>query len=240
MTVDQIVFLPGLMCDATVWKHQQKGLAARAESFVAEYHDIDSVPAMAEKVLKDSPYSTFCLAGHSMGGRVALEVMRQAPQRVRRLALLDTGYEALAPGAAGEAERTKRMDLLEYARTHGMREMGKTRWAPGMVHPNQLNTPVFEEILNMLERRSPEQFRAQIAALLGRPDAAPVLRSLRCPTFLICGRQDAWSPYDRHETMRDMIPAPYATLIAIEHSGHMSTMEQPEAVTAALAKWLEQ
>lgn len=236
---EQILFLPGLMCDEAVWRHQQSGLAARAESFVAQYHDVDSIAAMATKVLADSPFDQFSLAGHSMGGRVALEIMRQAPQRVRRLALLDTGYEALAPGAAGEAETTKRMELLDYARTHGMRDMGKTRWAPGMVHPKHVDSAVFDEILAMIERRSPEQFHAQIKALLGRPDASPVLRSIACPTYLICGRQDAWSPYERHEVMRDMIPAPYATLIAIEDSGHMSTMEQPDAVTAALAKWLE-
>ncbi|WP_397474596.1 alpha/beta fold hydrolase [Pusillimonas sp.] len=240
MTLEQVLFLPGLMCDAAVWKHQQNGLAARAESFVAEYHDLDSVPAMAAKVLKDSPYDTFSMAGHSMGGRVALEVMRQAPQRVRRLALLDTGYEALEPGPAGEKEKARRMELLDYARSNGMREMGKTRWAPGMVHPDHLNTPVFDEILAMIERRSVEQFHAQIKALLGRPDAGPVLRSLACPTYLICGRQDAWSPYERHEIIRDMVPAPHATLVAIEHSGHMSTMEQPDAVTAVLAEWLRQ
>lgn len=239
MSLEQIVFLPGLMCDAAVWKHQQSGLAARAESFVAEYHDLDSVRAMAEKVLKEAPYDTFSLAGHSMGGRVALEIIRQAPQRVRRLALLDTGYEALAPGPEGEKEKARRMELLGYARNNGMRDMGETHWAPGMVHPDHLNTLVFDDILAMIERRSTEQFHAQIKALLSRPDAAPVLRSLACPTYLICGRQDAWSPYERHEIMRDMIPARYATLVAIEHSGHMSTMEQPDAVTATLGQWLD-
>lgn len=238
MSLEQIVFLPGLMCDAAVWTHQQSGLAARAESFVAQYHDLDSISAMAAKVLVDSPYDTFSLAGHSMGGRVALEVVRQAPQRVQRLALLDTGYEPLAEGPAGVEEETKRMALLKFARENGMREMGKTLWAPGMVHANQLDTSLFEEILAMIERRTPDQFHAQIQALLSRPDATPVLRSLSCPTFLICGRQDAWSPLERHEAMHSMIPAPHATLVAIENSGHMSTMEQPQAVTAALAEWL--
>lgn len=237
--MEQVVFLPGLMCDAAVWKHQQSGLAGRAESFVAQYHDLDSLPAMAAKVLSDAPYDRFSLAGHSMGGRVALEIVRQAPRRVRRLALLDTGFEPLDQGEAGRQEEDKRMALLDYARKNGMREMGKSLWAPGMVHPDQLGTPVFEEVLAMIGRRSPEQFEAQIKALLARPDAAPVLRSLACPTYLICGRQDAWSPYERHQIMKDMIPAPNAKLVAIEDSGHMSTMEQPDAVTAALAQWLD-
>lgn len=238
MATEQIVFLPGLMCDAAVWTHQQSGLAPRAESFVAEYHDVDSLPAMAAKVLRDAPYDSFSLAGHSMGGRVALEIVRQAPQRVRRLALLDTGYEPLARGEPGRQEEAKRMALLKFARENGMREMGKTLWAPGMVHPDHLGTSLFEEILAMIERRTPQQFEAQIKALLARPDAEPVLRSLSCPTYVICGRQDAWSTYERHEVMNGLIPAPYATLVAIEESGHMSTMERPDDVTAVLAEWL--
>ena len=239
MATEQIVFLPGLMCDAVVWKHQQSGLSSRAESFVAQYHDVDSLPAMAAKVLREAPYPQFSLAGHSMGGRVALEIVRQAPQRVRRLALLDTGYEPLAPGEAGQQEKAKRMALLKFAQEHGMREMGKTLWAPGMVHPDQLGTPLFEEILDMIERRTPQQFQAQINALLSRPDAEPVLRSLACPTYVICGRQDAWSTFERHEVMSRLIPPAHVTLVAIEESGHMATMERPDDVNAVLTEWLD-
>lgn len=239
MTRESIVFLPGLMCDAAVWEHQQNGLATRAESFVAQYHDLDSISAMAQKVLADAPYPTFSLAGHSMGGRVALEVLRQAPQRVRRLALLDTGYGPLAAGEPGRQEAADRWALLEFAREHGMREMGRIHWAPGMVHPKHIGSPVFEDILAMIDRRSTQEFHAQLTALLARPDATDVLGSIGCPTYLICGRQDAWSPYSRHETMKDLIPSPYATLMAIENCGHMSTMEQPDAVTAVLAEWLD-
>jgi pimeloyl-ACP methyl ester carboxylesterase len=172
-----------------------------------------------------------------MGGRVALEIARIAPQRVKRLALLDTGYEPLAAGQAGAQEREKRMKLLQHAKAHGMREMGKL-WAPGMVHPDCLNLPLFNEILDMIERRTPEQFEAQINALLGRPDAGPVLRKLQCPTTLICGLEDAWSPYSRHEAMSHMVPSQWVTLHAVAHCGHMSTMEQPDAVSALLDTWL--
>lgn len=238
MATEQVVFLPGLLCDAAVWTHQQSGLASRAESFVAEYHDQDSLQAMAAKVLCDAPYETFSLAGHSMGGRVALEVMLQAPRRVRRLALLDTGYEPIAMGEAAEQEIAKRMNLLRVAQEQGMRAMGLL-WASGMVHPSQLGTPLFEEILQMIERRNPAQFEAQIKALLGRPDAGPVLRSLECPTYVICGRQDAWSPFSQHEIISSMIPASRAKLVAIEDSGHMATMEKPDEVTAVLNEWLD-
>ncbi|HUH87617.1 MAG TPA: alpha/beta hydrolase [Pusillimonas sp.] len=237
-TTEHIVFLPGLLCDAAVWARQQAGLAHRAQSFIAQYHDLDSIQTMAAKVLHQAPYQAFSLAGHSMGGRVALEMVRQAPHRVCRLALLDTGYEPRAPGEAGEQERAGRMRLLSIAHEQGMLEMGRN-WARGMVHPDQLNRPLFDEILQMIQRRTTAEFQAQITALLNRPDAGPVLRSLACPTYIICGRQDAWSPYARHEVMHGLVPAGRGTLVAIENSGHMSPMEQPDDVTAALSAWLD-
>ena len=104
-----------------------------------------------------------------------------------------------------------------------------------MVHPDRLDTPLFAQILDMIERKTPEIFAAQISALLNRPDARGVFAGLKCPTLLMCGRDDAWSPLSRHEQMQAVLPG--AELAVIEHSGHMSTMEQPEAVTAALLHW---
>lgn len=237
MSKEALVLLPGLLCDEAVWPDQMAGLAHRADSFVPDYGLLNSISEMARFVLASAPAEVFNLAGHSMGGRVALEVVRQAPQRVRRLALLDTGYEPCASGEAGAQEKAKRYALLERARSAGMREMGKL-WAPGMVHPSQLDTPLFEAILEMIERRTPEQFEAQITALLARPDAEPVLRSMHCPTWLICGHDDAWSPYARHEAMHAMVPAQWARLEGIADCGHMSTMEKPAEMTALLDAWL--
>ena len=239
MSKQMLLLLPGLLCDETVWVHQRSALSAIAESVVPDYRSLDSISAMADKVLKEAPTQTFALAGHSMGGRVALEVVRKAPERVTRLALLDTGFEPIATGEPGEQERARRMRLLDIAQAQGMRAMGE-QWAPGMVHPDRVGTPVFEDILAMIERRSPAEFQAQITALLGRPDASAVLSLLRCPTRLICGRQDAWSPYARHEIMHQMIPVPWSRISAVEHCGHMSTMEQPDAVSALMAQWLLQ
>ena len=239
MTKQVLLLLPGLLCDETVWTHQRAALSAIAETVVPDYRSLDSISAMAEKVLREAPSQTFALAGHSMGGRVALEVVRKAPERVSRLALLDTGFEPIALGEAGEQERAKRMNLLEIAKTRGMRAMGQ-QWAPGMVHPDRVATPLFDKILAMIERRTPAEFEAQITALLGRPDAGPVLSLLRCPTRLICGRQDTWSPYARHEIMQQMVPVPWSRLSAVEDCGHMSTMERPDAVSALLAQWLLQ
>jgi len=172
--------------------------------------------------------------GHSMGGRVALEVVRLAPQRVLRLALLDTGFLPRAAGAQGEAEQASRLGLLETARRSGMGAMGR-EWTRGMVHPSRIDTPVFTAIVEMIERRTPEVFAAQIRALLSRPDASPQLLAIDCPTLVLCGRQDSWSPLSQHLQMAAIIRG--ARLRIIEDCGHMSTLERPEAVTSALVEW---
>jgi pimeloyl-ACP methyl ester carboxylesterase len=233
MTRPCVVLLPGLLCDAAVWTAQREALSF-ADCVVPSYGELSSITGMARSVLEAAP-QRFSLAGHSMGGRVALEMVRLAPERIERLALLDTGMDPIAPGTAGEQERDKRMALLRLARQEGMRRMGQA-WARGMVHPSRLDSPLFEEILDMIERQTPAIFEAQINALLNRPDARGVLGSLRVPTLLLCGRQDAWSPLSRHEQMQALCPG--SRLVAIEDSGHMSTMEQPEAVSGALLEWM--
>lgn len=227
-----LMLLPGLMCDAAVWAPQVAALPAQC--VVPAWGLRDSLSAMAQQVLEEAPTERFSLAGHSMGGRVALEIMRLAPQRVERLALLDTGTHPLPAGEAGDKERAGRMALLELARTQGMRAMAD-KWARGMVHPDQLDTPLFESILDMIERSNPAEFAAQINALLTRPDAGALLPTIQCPTLVLCGREDGWSPPAQHDRMRDAIAG--ATLSIIEHCGHMCTMEQPQAATEALAAW---
>jgi pimeloyl-ACP methyl ester carboxylesterase len=230
-----LVLLPGLLCDEAVWHEQAKALDF-ADCIVPSYGDCSSIEAMARRVLDGIPAPRFALAGHSMGGRVALAIASMAPERIERLALLDTGMEPIAPGEAGIAERDKRMALLQIAREHGMRAMG-TQWARGMVHPSRLDTPLFAEVQDMVARFTPDLFAAQIDALLNRPDASPVLQSLQCPTLLACGRQDSWSPLSRHERMQALCPG--SELVVIEDSGHMSTMEQPDQVSRALATWMQ-
>ncbi|MGF6963062.1 pimeloyl-ACP methyl ester carboxylesterase [Paraburkholderia sp. WC7.3g] len=189
---------------------------------------------MAQFVL-DSVPGRFAVAGHSMGGRVAFEVVRLAPSRVTRLALLDTGYQARQNGPAGEEEKTSRLRLLDIASREGMRAAG-IEWTLGMVRTETLDTPVYQAILDMIERSSPDLFEAQIHALLTRPDATPVLSEIRCPTLLLCGREDRWSPVARHEVMHKAIEN--SVMCVVEEAGHMVTMEQPAAVNAALRDWL--
>ena len=203
-------------------------------SAVADYGLSDSIEKMAAVALDGAP-ERFAIAGHSMGGRVAFEIVRRAPERVAGIALLNTAYRAFAGGEAGERETAARFALLELARTKGMRAMAEY-WIPNIIHPDRVADKAFvSAIIAMMGRKSPEIFAAQIKALLGRPDATPVLPAIRCPTMVLCGREDAWSPLAAHREMVAMIPG--SKLAVIEHCGHMAPMERPEDVTAALSAW---
>ncbi len=231
-----LILIPGLLCDEVVWTHQVDALAHLAEIKVATNGPRDSLAAMAEAIIGQAP-PRFALAGHSMGGRVALEVIRRVPERVTALALLDTGHAALPPGEAGDREVAGRLALVEKARRQGMRAMG-WEWLQGMVYPSRLADAVLvNAILDMIERKTPELYAAQTKALIGRPDATPLLGKIRCPTLVLCGREDLWSPPQRHEEIRNMIPG--SSLTVIPYCGHMSTMEQPAAVSEALGDFLE-
>jgi pimeloyl-ACP methyl ester carboxylesterase len=229
-----LVLIPGLLCDASVWPHQRAALADIADVTVSDHGLQDSLPAMARTILANAP-PRFAIAGHSMGGRIAFEVYRAAPERISGVALMDTGYHPLALGAAGEREKEGRFALLEVSRREGMRTMA-TQWVQGMVHPRRLSErALVDPILDMFEAKSPEIYAAQTRALLDRPDAGPVMPTLRCPTLVLCGHEDSWSPVQRHLEMVAAIPG--STFVDIPDCGHMCTLERPEPVSAAMRKW---
>lgn len=232
----QLVLVPGLLCDGKAWRAQRLALADRADISVADHGLLDSLPAMAARILERT-VGSFAIAGHSMGGRVALEVFRQAPQRVLGMALLDTAYLALAAGEAGEKERAGRLHLLQIARTQGMRAMAG-EWVGPMVHPARHgDAALIEAIVSMLERASPDVYAAQINALLTRPDASALLPQIAVPVLTLCGTEDQWSPMIRHREMARMVR--HGEFVPVPECGHMSTMERPEAVNEALRHWLE-
>jgi pimeloyl-ACP methyl ester carboxylesterase len=224
-----------LICDQTVWQWQIDALSDVADCTCADYGALHSLPAMAEAVLRTAP-ERFSVAGHSMGGRVALEIYRLAPNRVARIALFDTGYLPLASGPAGEEETRKRAELVTLAQSRGMLAM-LSQWLPPMIHPSRINdTALVNSIIEMMSRKTPEVFAAQEHALLSRPDASPVLEQIRCPALLLCGREDGWSGPAQHAAMSAKIQG--SRLVIVPDCGHMSTMEQPAAVSAALREWL--
>ncbi len=231
-----LFLIPGLLCDEAVWASQTAALADIADVRVADNGEVDSLGALAESIIARAP-SRFAVAGHSMGGRIALEVARRVPDRLIGLAILDTGYEAVSPGEAGRKEAEGRYALLEKARREGMRAMART-WVQGMVYPPRLaDAALIERILDMFERRTPDLYALQIKALLSRPDATSVLGTIQCPTLVLCGREDEWAPPVRHDLMAKMIPR--STLEIVPECGHMSPMERPEAVNTAFRRWLE-
>lgn len=230
-----LVLLPGLMCDRAVWGATMEALPPETDIDVAAYGEIDSLGAMAERVLMLSP-ARFAVAGHSMGGRVAFEVFRRAPERVAGLALLDTNYLPRPAGEAGMREELERKELLSLARREGTRAMGQ-RWVTNMVHPGRRGDKgLIDAILDMFGRRTADTLAAQIRALLARPDATPLLGTISCPALVLCGREDSWSPLARHEEMARAIPD--SVLAVIKECGHMAPMEQPRQVADALAGWL--
>lgn len=230
-----LVLVPGLMCDHAVWDPLLPALLAERECTVVDHGDARELADMAQRLLRQAP-PRFVLAGHSMGARVAVEVLRAAPERVAGLALLDTGFQARAPGETGEQETRKRHALLAIAREQGVRAMA-AEWVQGMVHPQRLSdTALVDGIVAMFARKSADVFEAQINALLQRPDASDVLRAVRVPALVLCGRQDSWAPVSQHEALHRLIG--HGELALIDDAGHMAPMERPGPVADALLRWL--
>jgi pimeloyl-ACP methyl ester carboxylesterase len=230
-----LVLVPGLACDHRVWAPLLPALQGLVQPQVLLWQSETRLGDVAERLLRSVDSPRFWLAGHSLGGRVVLEVQRRAPQRLLGLGLLDTGCHPRQAGEAGEREATQRQELVDLARSRGMRAMGE-RWAPGMLHPARLGGPVHHAVLDMVQDQAVDTFAAQQQALIHRPDATELLAGVRCPSLLLCGLEDAWSPHSQHQAMAESLPG--ARLVAVPDCGHMSTLEQPEAVAQALVGWL--
>ncbi|HEY4372489.1 MAG TPA: alpha/beta hydrolase [Burkholderiales bacterium] len=225
-----VLLLPGLMCDAQFWTAQRAALAQIAPVQIAAYPGLCSIAAMAQQALAmaDGP---LVVIGHSMGGRVALEVVRQAPQRIVGLAPLNTGIHTRRPG-----EEEKRAAMVKLGYEQGMAALADL-WVPPMVDPRRAaDAQLLAPMKAMVLRATPEQHECQIRALLDRPDPREVLPRITCPTLVMVGRQDQWSPLAQHEEIAALIPR--AKLVVIEDAGHMSQMEQPQTTSAALTQWL--
>ena len=224
-----LLFLPGLICDARTFAAQTAAFAdSRA---VNGYGLADSLPAMARAVLEQAP-EQFDLFGHSMGGRVALEVYRAAPERVRRLALSSTGVHSLAEG-----EPAKRKALQAIGHEQGYEALVDA-WLPPMVaDDNRVNDALYGPMRQMCLDKGQAMFDAQINALLTRPEQASLLDTITCPTLIMTGELDTWSPPAQHEAIAARIAD--STLVIVEGAGHMLPLEAPDAVNEAIAAWLQ-
>jgi pimeloyl-ACP methyl ester carboxylesterase len=227
----RVVLIPGLLCDRWVWGPQAKALGKVAEVVIADVSDAATITDMAEAALARAP-GKIALAGHSLGGRIALEAVRLAPDRIERLALLDTGVGPIKP-----EEEASRMQLVRIAHEQGMDAVADA-WLPPMVwERNHADATLMQGLRAMIRRSSPERFERQQRALLSRPDARPGLADIVCPTLVMTGRYDSWAPVSQHEEIAAKIPV--SRLEVVEGAGHMSTVERPAAVNELLLAWLE-
>ena len=226
-----LILLPGSLCDQRLWQHQLDGLSSNAAVSVGDLTRDDSIEGMARRVLTAAP-PHFALAGFSLGGIVALEVIRQAPERVQRLALLGTSAR---PSSAEQRAQWRQIGAM--VRAGQLRTVVRDLLLPALVHPDRRADAWLATIIkDMANTAGPEAYLRQLAALSTRADSRPHLAQIACPTLLVAGREDALCPVALHEEMATEIPG--ARLVVIERCGHLSSLEQPQAITALLNDWL--
>lgn len=226
-----LVFIPGLMDDAHLWAHQIRFLAEAAQPVVADITGQESVEAMAESVLERAP-ERFALAGFSLGGYVSLAIMRQAPARVLKLALLCTSARADT-----DARREERRTLIARTRDAGALERHiRDDMGFNILPSRTTEIPLVEGIVAMALRQGPAVFARQHTACMSRPDGRASLPSIACPALVISARDDGVLPPALAEEIAAGIGG--ARHVTIEECGHYAPLERPHAVTALLRGWI--
>jgi pimeloyl-ACP methyl ester carboxylesterase len=224
------VLVPGLFCTPRLYAEQISALWQFGPVTIADHRRDESMAAIAQRILASAP-PKFALGGLSMGGYIALEIMRQAPERVAKLALLDTAARPDTP------EQTKvRNEQIELARQGGYGKI--VRAALPMLLYRQTDEVLRNAVLRMAEESGPDAFIRQQRAIISRADSRPLLASIQCPTWIIVGEQDKLIPLDRSQEMANGIAG--SRLVVIPECGHIATLEQPQLVTEALVEWLKQ
>jgi pimeloyl-ACP methyl ester carboxylesterase len=229
--VTPLVLLPGMMCDARLYGPQIAALSGECSLQLSPITRHDTVEKLAAGVLVDAP-PRFALAGLSMGGIVAMEVLRQAPHRVERLALLDTN-----PRAEIEAVKQNREPQIAKVRAGGLREIMRDELKPNYLADGPRRQNVLDLCMDMALDLGPDVFERQSRALQSRPDQQETLKSVNVPTLILMGAEDRLCPRDRHDLIYELIAG--STLEIVAGAGHLPTLEQPDAVNKALKTWLD-
>jgi pimeloyl-ACP methyl ester carboxylesterase len=226
-----VVLVPGLLCSPRLYAAQIPALWRFGPVFLADHSRDDSMAAIARRILADAP-PRFALIGLSMGGYISLEVQRQAPERVTRLALLDTSAR---PDRPEQTERRKAQ--VELARSGRLDEVADQQF-PMLVDRSRLQDEALHDLVRLMAREvGVDAFARQQAAIMNRIDSRPALPHIACPTIVLVGEGDQLIPLEHSQEMASAIPG--ATLKVIPNCGHLSSLEQPEAVTAALTAWMQ-
>ena len=225
-----LLLIPGHLCDARLWTPQIETLSALAKVSVAETQCDDSMQGIASRILASAP-PRFALAGLSMGGHVCMEIMRQAPERIEKLALLDTGA-----ASDNEARRDQRKQMLSRFQAGEIDQLVDEFMDLLLWTERSGDSALVGDIKKMMIEVAPTAFEAQVNALWNRPDSRADMTSYACPTLILCGAEDRLTPPNWSIEMADLIPG--AAIVLIADCGHMSTLERPEAVNAALMHWL--
>lgn len=229
MVGPSVVMLPGMMLDARLYAYQLAHLAGAHTTMVGDLTRSSSVTELAADVLRDAP-RRFALIGLSMGGIVALEVWRQASERITHIGLLDTTFYPDRP-----ERRELRLEQIAKVEMGGLREVTASLKPMYLSSRNRNNPHLLQAILDMGLTLGPDVFRRQSLALRDRDNSIDTLPTISCPTLILCGREDQLCPMDWHVAMANAIP--HADLVVLADCGHLSAMEEPQAVTAAL-EWL--
>jgi pimeloyl-ACP methyl ester carboxylesterase len=225
-----IVLVPGLNCSPRLYAPQMPALWRFGPVTVADHTRDDSMAAIARRILDAAP-PRFALAGLSMGGYIALEIVRQAAGRVAKLALLDTGARADTPEATA-----KRLTNIALAQSGRFNDVIDPQF-PLYVHPDRASDKALKaDYLAICHDVGPQAYVRQQQAIMTRVDSRPLLPLIGCPTLVLVGAEDAATPPELSEEMAAGIPG--AKLVKVPGCGHLSTMERPEAVTKALVEWM--
>lgn len=232
MNKPPLILLPGTLCDKRLWQHQVENLSSLADVSVVMLTEDDSIEDMARRVLKEAP-ERFALAGLSLGGIVALEIVKQAPERVLKLALLDTN-----PRSPREEQAETWEKFIDMAESGEFRQITKDYLLPVLIHPDsQKNEELTSEIVKMADNIGKSAMVRQMRALISKPDGRAALNKIGCPTLVMTGENDTVCTMDMHVELAENIKN--SKLVTIDHCGHLSSMEQPEAVSAVLQYWLQ-